>query len=86
MRLSTFTYIYTGLHLISHAYYFPPEACSIAVPSPIDALAVLSFGPTDTLLTPAQHYIPTRLFPPLRKIQVKNRNILPFSTAGIFHF
>ncbi|KIJ19576.1 xylulokinase [Paxillus involutus ATCC 200175] len=29
-------------------------------PSPGDA--VLSFGPMDTLLTPAQHYIPTRLY------------------------
>ena len=46
---------------------------------------VLSFGPTDTLLTLA-HYIPTRLFPRLRKIQVKNGNILPFSAAGIFYF
>ena len=30
------------------------------LPSPNDA--VLSFGPMDTLLTPAQHYIPTRLY------------------------
>lgn len=29
-------------------------------PSPGDA--VLSFGPMDTLLTPAQHYLPTRLY------------------------
>ncbi|KAF8884688.1 hypothetical protein BD779DRAFT_1536417 [Infundibulicybe gibba] len=29
-------------------------------PSPNDA--VLSFGPMDTLMTPAQHYIPTRLY------------------------
>ena len=30
------------------------------LPSPNDA--VLSFGPMDTLFTPAQHYIPTRLY------------------------
>ena len=29
-------------------------------PSPNDA--ILSFGPMDMLLTPAQHYIPTRLY------------------------
>lgn len=29
-------------------------------PSPSDA--VLSFGPMDVILTPAQHYIPTRLY------------------------
>ena len=46
---------------------------------------VLSFGPTDTLLTQA-HYIPTHLFPHLRKIRVKKGNILPFSAAGSFYF
>src|SRR5882762_4745827 len=29
-------------------------------PSPADA--VLSFGPMDVMLTPAQHYLPTRLY------------------------
>ncbi|KAH7910083.1 hypothetical protein BJ138DRAFT_151743 [Hygrophoropsis aurantiaca] len=46
-------------------------------PSPADA--VLSFGPMDTLLTPAQHYLPTRLyslFPhPAQDVSEKRRYI-----------